>query len=232
MFRDKEIDQRFHSGAVHVEAFERLLRAGGTFVRLLVLVEIGHHRKAVLEIVDAEFGRLAIGHRADMAGDLQPARMRRVDRRLHLRARGGDVHLERGRALVRPVVHRLRRVVGAAQRMHLQDRKRAVEIGPGHIEIGADIVAPVDGALQVDVAIGRHRAAGARRRRSAREIEPRKGVEHGCIVVPPHRVEQMLVHHHEAGQQRLAARIDDRRAFRNVDMRADGRDAPSFTISV
>ena len=40
--------------------------------------------QSVLQIVDAQLGRLRESHRAQMAGDLQPARMRVVDRRLQL----------------------------------------------------------------------------------------------------------------------------------------------------
>ena len=87
--------------------------AGGADVRLLAGVETGVDEEAVLEVVDAEFGRLLVGDGAEMTGDLQSVRVRCVDGGLQFGARDVHVRLERGDALVDPVFDGLARVVGA-----------------------------------------------------------------------------------------------------------------------
>src|SRR6185503_14092403 len=63
---------------------ERRLRVTGrphrALIELLARHVIGAGAEPVLEAVDAEIGRLAEGHRAEMSGHLQAARVRRLDR--------------------------------------------------------------------------------------------------------------------------------------------------------
>ncbi len=87
MLLHQKIDQRLHAGAVHIQILQRLLRTGRAQIGQLGLVEIGHHTESMLQIVDAQLGRLAIGERADMAGDFQPTGMGRIDQAALLSAR-------------------------------------------------------------------------------------------------------------------------------------------------
>src|SRR5580765_4214930 len=77
-------NQRAERRAVLVDRSDRLLtaRLTRTDIGLLVGDEVGGRQKAVLQVVDAEIRGLAIGHRAQMPGDLHPARVSFVDRRL------------------------------------------------------------------------------------------------------------------------------------------------------
>ena len=83
MMVDQQLDQRIRLRAARLHRQQRR-RAGplGAFVRLLARIELGVDEEAVLEIVDAQRHRLRIGDRAQMAGNLQIAPVRLVDRRL------------------------------------------------------------------------------------------------------------------------------------------------------
>ena len=72
-----------------ISGFALVAGARRAFVRLFARHEVGARADAVLEAVDAEIGRFAERHRAEMPGHLQPARVRRADRGAELRA--GDV---------------------------------------------------------------------------------------------------------------------------------------------
>ena len=106
----------------------------GTLIGLLVGDEIRGGEEAVLEIVDAEAGRFRVGDRAEMAGDLDAAAMRFVDRGGELAARDLHVGLERRRAFVGPVLHLPARVLGPLQRAHLDERVRAVQVRRGRVD--------------------------------------------------------------------------------------------------
>ena len=56
----------------------------GALVRLLVGDEIGRGEEAVLEVVDAEVRGFGVGDRAQVAGDLEAALVRLLDRRAEL----------------------------------------------------------------------------------------------------------------------------------------------------
>ena len=64
-------------------------------VGLLAGDEVGHRPEAVLEIVDPHLRRLAIGDRAEMAGDAGAAAVRGIDRALQLVAAQHHIGLER-----------------------------------------------------------------------------------------------------------------------------------------
>ena len=69
---DELLHQRLERRAVLVERGDRLLAGAlaGAHIRLLVGDEIGGGEEPVLEIVDAEVGRFAVGDRAQVPGDL------------------------------------------------------------------------------------------------------------------------------------------------------------------
>ena len=114
MFRDEQTISDFTPSLFTSRSASACCEPAGQSIGLLVRDEVGHHREAVFEIVDAELRRFAIGDRTEMTGDLESARMRGIDRRLQLGACDVDIGLERGRAFIRPVVHGLRRVVRTA----------------------------------------------------------------------------------------------------------------------
>ena len=86
MVVDELLHERLERRAVLVERGNRLLATclPGADVGLLVGHEVGRRHEAVLEIVDAEVGRLGVGHRAEMAGDLESALVGLLDRRVQL----------------------------------------------------------------------------------------------------------------------------------------------------
>ena len=85
---DQLLDQRLERLAVLVERGNGLLPAALAWahVGLLVGDEVGRRQEPVLEVVDAELRGLGVGHRAEVAGDLQAALVRLVDRRAQLLA--------------------------------------------------------------------------------------------------------------------------------------------------
>ena len=89
---DEQLDQRvcFRTAGLHRQQ-RRIASPVGTFIGLLARIELRVDEETVLEVVDAERHRLGIGHRAQMAGELQLAPMSLVDRCAKLGA--GDVHV-------------------------------------------------------------------------------------------------------------------------------------------
>ncbi|MGN6191601.1 MAG: hypothetical protein ACTHM4_05580 [Rhodanobacteraceae bacterium] len=75
---------------------------------------------------------------------------------------------------------------------------------------GPNALAGVNVVAHVQVDVRRDRAGGADAGFAAREVQRRKAVGHRRDVVGAEagRVEQVFVHHHEARQQGLAARVD------------------------
>ena len=65
--------------------------------------------------------------------------------------------------------------------------------------------------------------AVAHRRHAAGEIEPREGLDEIAVDARAGRVVQVLVHHHESGDHRLAGEIHDQRAGRDLRRRRSCR---------
>ena len=93
---------------VAVRIDRRHRRLAGALARadvgFLVRHEVRRREEAMLEIVDAELRGLAIRHGAEMTGELHPALVALVERRLELVARDVHVRFERRRAHVVPEV--------------------------------------------------------------------------------------------------------------------------------
>ena len=70
------LDQVLERRAVQVDIDERLVRVAGAAIGLLVGDEIGAREEAVLQVVDAEVGRFAIGDGTEVTGDLELPRVR------------------------------------------------------------------------------------------------------------------------------------------------------------
>ena len=155
-----------------------------------------------------------------MAGELHAVAVRLVDRGGELGRRDVHIGLGRGEAERGPVAHRRARLGRVAQRMELgMRRRRAFEIGRGEIEIGADQPPRLDLPPDAEIAVGIHRAGGARGGDAAGEIERRGRSEHLVAderAVARGRAEHMLVHADQAGDDRLAAAVDLARAGRDA----------------
>src|SRR5207244_2953498 len=148
-----------------------------TLVRLLVSDEIGGDEESVFEVIDAEGGRLAVCHRAEVTRHLHPTLMRFLDRRAQLGA--GDVHicLERGRARLGPEIHHPPTVGGSRQLVHLIEAESGTfEVGRGRVDPRTRLLAGIDGALDSEVTEAVQVAAGAHRCHAAREVESREAL--------------------------------------------------------
>ena len=218
------------SMTARVEVSATCLETGGCGDRQLALLfppdKIGRSEKPVLQVVDPKLRRLLVGHDPDVSGDLEPPPVGRVDRRRSHIAAHVDVELEGGETVVRPIVDELGRIHRPADRMHLGDQgRRALDVGRGQVQLGSWHLAGIDPPLDLQVGIRLDRAPGADGRQSAGEVEPREGVVHLVHVKRPcpgpHRVEEVLVHHDEAGNDGLAGQVDDARVARDRN-RAEG----------
>src|SRR6185312_643434 len=64
-------------------------------------------------------------------------------------------------------------------------------------------------ALDSDIIEAGHVSAGAHRRHPAREIESREALGDVSVDARTGRVEEVLVHHHQAGNHAFSAEVDD-----------------------
>ena len=131
----------------------------------------------MLEVIDSERRRLAIGHRAEMTRDLEPPLVRLLDRGAELGARDVHVRLERRRAGVGPEIHHAPRVVRSRELVHLIEAEpRTLQIRRGGVEPGTRLFSGFDVAPDPDVTEAVHVAPGTHRRHAASEIESRKAL--------------------------------------------------------
>ena len=195
----------------------------------------------MLQVVDAERRGFRIGHRAEVPGHLDPARVRRVDRRLQLRPADVHVRLERGDATVRPEVDRLARVGRAGQRMHLDERAVGpLEVRTGHVHVRPRQRARVDLPLHVQVRVGLDAAGSAQRGDAVRQVHPRRAERH---LRDQHRfvaravrrqvrlgdVVLVVVHPDDAGHHAVTGRVDRAVSCRHrVGGPCHGSDTPPF----
>jgi len=91
----------------------------GALVRRLGGHEVGGGEEPVFQVVDAEFSRLAVGHRTEVAGHLQASPVGGLDRRAEHLAGDVQVRLEGGRPGIGPEVRHPARVLGVAQAIEL-----------------------------------------------------------------------------------------------------------------
>ena len=161
-----------------------------------------------------------------MAGDLQPALVRLVHRRAQLVARDLHVGLERRRAHVGPVGHVPARFVGVLHVAHLQERVRSVQVRRGRVDRGAGLLPLLDQLLQLQVHEAVHVPARPHRRHAAREVEADEAGAELAVDARTGRVVEVLVHHDEARDHRLARRgrsSSPRRARRRARRRPSPR---------
>src|SRR5947209_3542221 len=107
------------------------------------------------------------------------ARMSRINGGLQLLTRQEVISLERGDALVSPVVHGRARVGGAVQLVKLQcEGAFAFEIRAGDVDLRARPRSIVNLLFQRQVSVGIDAASCADARDSSGEIKPRKADGH------------------------------------------------------
>ena len=117
--------------------------------------------------------------------------------------------------MVGPVVHRAAEFGGAVQAVHLLcPGDVAFQVRPGEPDLGAGHEAAVDVALDLDVGVGLDAAGGAQGGDASRQIEAREAGGHLVEDAAAGRVEEMVVHAHQAGEDGVAAQIDPLRAGR------------------
>ena len=139
MMADERVDQIFGFRSARVHARQSFVAFALTAdIRLLVGVKLRVDEKAMLQIIDAKFRRLFVGHGAEMPGHFDAALVGRIDRGLKLGARDVHVRLERSHSAIGPVLHGLPRIVRSGQVRHLEKvALRALEIRPGDIQMRA-----------------------------------------------------------------------------------------------
>ena len=196
----------------------------------------------MFQIVDAEFSRLFVGHRAEVASDFEISFMRGIDGGFQFCPRDIHVRLERRDAVVGPVVHELACFVGAAQLVHLKEiAASAFKVGPGDVDMRAGKMSGVNFALEVQVGVGFDAARGAHGGDAAGKIETRGGEshlrhKHGLVGVPatieigPGNIKEMVVHADDPGHDSVAVKVehDGVLCIRDVGGGLDGGDLAAF----
>ena len=190
----------------------------GAHVRLLTGEELCVNEDAVLKVINAERGGLAEADRAEVGRDLDAALVRLVNRRAQLCAVDVHVGFERGDALVGPLSDHAARVVGACEDVELRgEGASAVEVRAGDVDARAGDAAVVDHLLDVEVGVGLDAPGRAHRGDARAEVEAREAPAH--LVEerePPRRVEEVLVHQHEAGDDAAARQVQHTCALGNL----------------
>ena len=184
----------------------------------------------MLEVVNAEVGSFAKGDGAEMRSDFKLASVRSIDRGLQFLARDVHVALEGRGALVRPELDGRARVGGVLDLVHLRrERAHAFEIRAGDVHLGAKHLSGIDQLLRLDVGIGFHRSGCADRGHAAGEIE--LGEAAAVFGIERHvgaggRVIHMVMHADNAGERRIARKVDTLGVVGDVDAgrRADRDD--------
>ncbi len=209
----------------------------GALVGGLRRIEVGRGVEAVLQIVDPHLRRLGVGHRAEVPGHLEMARMRFSDRRPQGGARQVHIRLERRGPRVGPVVDEAARVVGAADLAHLRERAAGpLHIGRGHVEIRPRRPPCLDQRAEVEVGVGLDAAGRAERGDAGGEVEARSAV--GELGEERQRAraalrrerdvdrEKMIVHAHQARKDGAAGEVEAHSTVRNgrLRCRADAHD--------
>ena len=109
-----------------IDTFSRLVaHVRRAVIRRAVRDVVAVGEQAVLEVVDAERDRLAERDRAEVAGELQPALVRGLDRGAERFAADVGVGLEPGHAFVGPVVDDPPRFLGRCRSAPSSPRRRA-----------------------------------------------------------------------------------------------------------
>src|SRR6185312_533210 len=153
-----------------------------------------------------------------MSGDLEPALVYFVHRGCKLRTRDVHVRLERRRARVGPEINHAPRVARILELVHLPDAEsRTLQIRRTRIDPRTGFVTIPYRARNVDIAIAVHVAASAHGRHTTGEIQTRETLRHVAVHTRTGRIEQVLVHHHEPGNHRLAGKIEHLRVRRWLD---------------
>src|SRR5271170_291371 len=219
---DEELDKCGGVGAVGIHCSEGGVAVGaGAEVRLLAGVVLRVDEEAVLEVVDADLGGLGVGDGAEVAGDFDVVCVRGVDCGFELGA--GDVHvgLVAGDALRGPVVDECAGVVGAGEVVHLDEGAvGAFEVGSGDVHVRAGEMTGVDLGAHVEVEVGLDGAGGAHGGDAGGEVHARSGEGHlgddegwlgGAVggLVGARDVVEVVVHADEAGDDGVAAEVDD-----------------------
>ena len=150
--------------ALHIQFGQRgggnLLRRAD--VRCFARVELCVHQEAMLQVVNAQRSSLAEADGAEMPGNFNSALVSRVNRRGKFRPRDVHVSLEGRRALIRPEINGLARVVRAGELVHLRCvSARALEIRPGDVHLRAGLLSGVNRFFQTQISVGFNASCGA-----------------------------------------------------------------------
>ena len=148
-----------------------------------------------------------------MAGELQPALVRRHDRRAQHFAADVGVGLEPGDAFIGPVVHDAARFLGRSDLRHRPGPAGPGEIGAGEMQPRPGRLATIDRPLHVDLVVRRGAAGGARRGHAVGEVQPRRG-ELELHAAAARGVERVVVHPDDAGNHGVAGEVHDPRPRR------------------
>ena len=218
---DEEFDEGGGVSAFGVHRCESWVADGaGAEVGLFAGIVLRVDEETVLEIVDAGLDRFGVGDGAEVAGDFDSVLVGGLDGGLQLGA--GDVHvsLVAGHALGGPVIDEVAGVVGAGEVVHLDEGAvGAFEVWSGDVGVGADEVAGVDLAVEVEVDVGLDAAGGAYGGDTGGEIHARGAEGHlgndegwfgGAVggLVGASDVVEVVVHADETGDDGVAVEVE------------------------
>ena len=132
------------------------------------------------------------------------------------------VALEIVHALVKPKIDRLRCVLRPSQLMRLQHPTAlAFKIRASDVDLRPRHFSGVDLLLNLQIGIGLERASGPNRGHAAGQIEPRKAIRHLAINSIAHRIEHVVMHPNQAGDDRVTLQAENLCVFGHTR----GRDA-------
>ena len=152
-----------------------------------------------------------------MPGKLGTAFVRSFDSRGQLVSGDEVVGFEIIDSFVQPVVHHADGFIRAAQLKKLKrERSLALQIRPGYMHVGTGHLAAVDCALDLQICVRFEGTAGADCRYSGREVEPREAEPHFAKDGVSHGVEEMVVHSHQPGNNRVIVQIQGLEVLRNA----------------
>ena len=103
------------------------------------------------------------------------------------------------------------------QRLHLQERVGTIQVRRGRVYRRARLLPVIDETLQVQIHHPVHVPARPHRRHAAGEIQPDEALAELPVDLRTRRVIEVLVHHHETGNDSLAGEIENRRPSRRRD---------------
>src|SRR5665213_714821 len=180
----------------------------GADIGLLVGDEISRNEKAVLEIVDPGSCCFTIRDGAKVTRDLESSFVSLLRCSRKFSARDVHVRLERRCTRIRPEIDHALRICCVLQLVHLRNSQSGtLQIRRSRIDPRTRLFPLLYRLCNVELTVTTHVSGGTHRSHAAGEIQPCETFRQICVMVRGGRVEQMLVHHHQPGNDCLSCQI-------------------------